>query len=1267
MKFNKFINFSLIILIALPIGLEANTIVTHTTASDFNGGIKDRVQVKGTADAQLQLNFQWENIQVPSMLRQMRYYSQLAYDSDNKLVVMYGGQKDFSIIGGGLDDTYIFNIKTNVWQAGPGKLKQRSGHGLVYTKNNKVLLFGGYDQESVGYLGDAYLYDTQSSSWTQVYFSTAPSARGNFAMAKAGDKIVLFGGRLDIMALAHNTNETWVYDINATTWSLKPHIKADAPIPRKNCSMAYNSSNGLIYLYGGEDDANNSLSDLWSYSIQNDSWVYISAAGTPLMYDKAGFVYDQQNDVLFLYGDEASKKNSIFSFRVSSKTWSYNTPVNIIRSRRNHSMAYIPELGKSMLFGGSQVTADYSDIQAYFSYNSSGVYVSPAIDAYANAQAPPQVGVKWDSLAFDSILDSDLSLKYQLASSADNVDWSSFTDVYGNPAVLHNLPNGAITCPITTSIHNDKRYFKYKIFFNSTKIPKVPYINSVTVSYNITPEAPVLLSPLNGGSTNTVTPAFSWYDNTPIDSDPMAYRIQVANDPDFTSPIIDSAGIAQGPLKATSFKSNKTLSTGLWYWHISSTDTHLGSSWSQRFLVEVDTTAPNAITALSGQMGQVNGSAVLAWSFPGDDGSSGSIVNGSYQIRIATSPVTTEKKYLSLPLKNQRTGRVSQAGKTGVVTVTGLLDETTYYFSMKIADEAGNYSPIATVSPLVLTNAKPVVYLIYPAGGGFITRYSSILWNSYDPNYNDTRVFSLYVSTDFGKKYSLIVSSLTFGTTSYLWDSRAVENGINNKIQVKATDARGLSGETMSECFMVYNQTQNPVVEVLYPNGGEKLYRKSKLSWRVKDSVVPDTYNFNVYISSDSGSSYQKILTTQSTYYLFNTSTCPNGVAYRIKVTADDIWFPQFSGSAQSAADFYISNNNQQPNNFRLLTPLNGEEKMIFFVVLSWENNSDPNPEDTLYYTVYFSKNSDFTNSIIISSITGNSYHIDEKDLLRDTTYYWKVRAADPLGGYRECFENFKFYVLDRFRAKSFDDNVDVKITSSIPLGCYIKIDKIDSSQDSTIAFANNDTIADKHIKNTGYSAYKISVCDDNNNEIAVNEPKIILSMKYNDSNSDGYLDNSEVKTENLRVSMINRATGKWLSSPSFPADSVQAKKITSEFGSLGVFTMLAMITPDKTLSSVVNYPNPFNPKKQNTRIKYVLAENANVTLSIYTLIGDLVWVKEIKSGTEGGLGQPTGYTNEVLWDGSNSSGVTVATGMYLLEIKAGSNKYVRKIGVVKN
>ena len=85
------------------------------------------------------------------------------------------------------------------------------------------------------------------------------------------------------------------------------------------------------------------------------------------------------------------------------------------------------------------------------------------------------------------------------------------------------------------------------------------------------------------------------------------------------------------------------------------------------------------------------------------------------------------------------------------------------------------------------------------------------------------------------------------------------------------------------------------------------------------------------------------------------------------------------------------------------------------------------------------------------------------------------------------------------------------------------------------------------------------------------------------------------------------------------------------------------------------NFPNPFNP---TTSINYDLSARGKVELTIYNLVGEKV--AELVKGEQG----PGTYV--ATWDGRNSQGQSVASGLYLYRLKAGSFLETRKMLLLK-
>jgi hypothetical protein len=91
-------------------------------------------------------------------------------------------------------------------------------------------------------------------------------------------------------------------------------------------------------------------------------------------------------------------------------------------------------------------------------------------------------------------------------------------------------------------------------------------------------------------------------------------------------------------------------------------------------------------------------------------------------------------------------------------------------------------------------------------------------------------------------------------------------------------------------------------------------------------------------------------------------------------------------------------------------------------------------------------------------------------------------------------------------------------------------------------------------------------------------------------------------------------------------------------------------------------YPNPFRAGREAVFLSYVLPQDGAVTVSIYTLLGDLVREIPLPAGAVGG----TRGLNEVPWDGRNGRGELVRPGLYVARIEGSGASERIKVGVLR-
>jgi FlgD Ig-like domain len=123
--------------------------------------------------------------------------------------------------------------------------------------------------------------------------------------------------------------------------------------------------------------------------------------------------------------------------------------------------------------------------------------------------------------------------------------------------------------------------------------------------------------------------------------------------------------------------------------------------------------------------------------------------------------------------------------------------------------------------------------------------------------------------------------------------------------------------------------------------------------------------------------------------------------------------------------------------------------------------------------------------------------------------------------------------------------------------------------------------------------------------------------------------------------------------------EGTEIKSMEPEISGLVVALNGGATTPESALPTKFalkqNAPNPFNP---TTMVSYDLPKPANVRLEIFNVLGQRV--KTLVDGY-----QEAG-SKSVMWDGTDRSGSSVASGIYFYRIQAGENTATMKMMMLK-
>ncbi|NIO62453.1 MAG: T9SS type A sorting domain-containing protein [Gammaproteobacteria bacterium] len=101
--------------------------------------------------------------------------------------------------------------------------------------------------------------------------------------------------------------------------------------------------------------------------------------------------------------------------------------------------------------------------------------------------------------------------------------------------------------------------------------------------------------------------------------------------------------------------------------------------------------------------------------------------------------------------------------------------------------------------------------------------------------------------------------------------------------------------------------------------------------------------------------------------------------------------------------------------------------------------------------------------------------------------------------------------------------------------------------------------------------------------------------------------------------------------------------------------TFIRQQMPPVDFSLSQNYPNPFNPV---TNIRFSIPDAGNVNLFVYNMLGE-----KVKTLVDG---HKSAGVYHVEWDGTNSAGQKMVSGIYFYKLQMGSNVHMKKMLFMK-
>ena len=141
----------------------------------------------------------------------------------NGTVLLYGGVAGPPPATDFFDDSYMFDVERQDWEQVSKTVSppKRAGHAMAKLSNvnQKVLLFGGFDESTGRIYNDNYYFDGSIKKWTTFTTrTTKPLPRYVLAMGSLSDGLVLMNGGRSFQGSGTGFNDTWVFDASKEMW-----------------------------------------------------------------------------------------------------------------------------------------------------------------------------------------------------------------------------------------------------------------------------------------------------------------------------------------------------------------------------------------------------------------------------------------------------------------------------------------------------------------------------------------------------------------------------------------------------------------------------------------------------------------------------------------------------------------------------------------------------------------------------------------------------------------------------------------------------------------------------------------------------------------------------------------------------------------------------------------------------------------------------------------------------------------------------------------
>lgn len=209
----------------------------------------------------------------------------------------------------------------------------RAAHAAFFDPSTRQMFIWGGFTGTATYDTEVWSLDLRESppAWKRLATTGGPpGGRGWFGSGydAASRKFYVFGGWPD---QGKALGDLWVLDIGTATWTrLSATGASNAPAARGYPAAAFDRASGTFVVFGGTDDAGNTLGDLWAFDPSGSGWKQLTVAGAPAARSSAQ-LFDGSRPLLLFGGHSKAAPNNDayddqFLLELSPPRWTPKQP-----------------------------------------------------------------------------------------------------------------------------------------------------------------------------------------------------------------------------------------------------------------------------------------------------------------------------------------------------------------------------------------------------------------------------------------------------------------------------------------------------------------------------------------------------------------------------------------------------------------------------------------------------------------------------------------------------------------------------------------------------------------------------------------------------------------------------------------------------------------------------------------------------------------------------------------------------------------------------